>query len=76
MSKPRPGQYVRDHYGVPAFINARVTYTYGDEPRHGRITGFDGQYLLIKFDDETRHVRELFHPTWKIEYLDNPPPTG
>lgn len=69
MTKERPGQYVRDHYGVPAFIGRRVRYTGGTEVRDGRITGFDGAHLLIRFDDETRSTGNRFHPTWMIEYL-------
>jgi hypothetical protein len=67
----RPGQYVRDHYGVPAFIGRPIIYTYDNEmPRLGKITGFDGQYLIVKFDDDRgRHGRrERMHPTWEIRY--------
>lgn len=72
--KDRPGQYVRDHYGVPAFIGRRVRYTgrLGASAREGKIAGFDGQYLLVKFDDDDseRHgFRERLHPTWEMEYL-------
>jgi hypothetical protein len=63
----RPGKYVRDHYLVPAFIGVRVTYTYEGE-RHGKITGFDGARLIVKFDDETRGSRSRLHPTWQITY--------
>jgi hypothetical protein len=65
----RPGKYVRDYYRVPAFIGARVRYTYGAHSE-GTITGFDGQYLIVKMDGEGRaRRRPRYHPTWEIEYL-------
>lgn len=72
-SSDRPGGYVRNHYRVPAYIGTRVAYVWperhGGKRRVGKITGFRGQYLLIKFDDEQRGSRVLYHPTWEIEYL-------
>lgn len=64
----RPGEYVRRHYGVPARIGRPIVTTWppGTE-RPGRITGFDGQYLIVKFDD-ARRGRERLHPTWEIRY--------
>lgn len=68
MVKVRPGQYVRDYYGVPAFIGRPVVFTW-DGRHQGKITGFKGAYLLIKFDDAAENVAgEKFHPTWEIEY--------
>ena len=66
----RPGKYVRDYYRVPAYIGTRVRYTY-QGVREGTITGFDGQYILIKFDGEpaARRRQRRAHPTWEIEYL-------
>lgn len=60
----RPGQYVRDHYGVPAFIGRPIVFTC-DGRLTGKITGFDGARLLVKFDNGQRG---LLHPTWEIEY--------
>lgn len=68
-SGERPGQYVRDYYGVPAFIGARVTYEWNGPPQHGKITGFDGQYLMIRFDDGSGRG-DRYHPTWHITYGD------
>lgn len=70
----RPGKYVRDHYRVPAYIGGRVAYTWGERhgegTRYGTITGFDGQYLIVKLDGEGKvRRRDRFHPTWEIEYL-------
>lgn len=66
--KERPGQYVRDHYGVPAFIGRPIVFTWwGRTP--GKITGFDGAMLIVKLDGEPGGVR--LHPTWQVEY-----PTG
>lgn len=66
----RPGQYVRDHYRVPAFIGRRVRLTY-QGTHEGTITGFDGQYLIVKWDHEPQNVRyrPRVHPTWELEYL-------
>lgn len=70
----RPGKYVRDHYQVPAFIGTRIKYVWGERhgegTRAGKITGFDGQYLIVKFDDETKSSRTRLHPTWEVEYPD------
>lgn len=64
------GDYIRNHYSVPARVGQRVRYgaTYLDGgPREGTIAGFDGQYLLVRLDGDDHSGR--FHPTWEIEYL-------
>lgn len=63
----RPGQYVRDHYGVPAFIGRPIVFTW-NKPRPGKITGFDGAQLVVKFDDEPRGSGTRLHPTWEVQY--------
>lgn len=60
------GQYIRDYYGVPARLGSRVTYSGGQQPQAGTITGFDGAYLRIQLDGEQEVCN--YHPTWKIEY--------
>lgn len=57
------GGYVRFNYRVPAYRDGRVVVD--GEP--GTISGFDGQYLLVRFDDEAVPVPA--HPTWRVEYL-------
>ena len=68
----RPGKYVRDHYGVPAFIGRPVIFAWPSDslPRLARITGFDGALLIVKFDDERGHrgKRTRLHPTWELRY--------
>jgi len=61
---------VREHYRVPAFIGSRVRFTF-QGVHTGTITGFDGQYLIVKWDGEGRvRYRARVHPTWELEYLE------
>lgn len=70
VEKERPGTYVRGYYGVPAFIGGRIAFLWpGPQARKGKITGFDGRQLIVKFDDEAKSSRTRLHPTWKVEYL-------
>lgn len=58
------GQYVRDHYHVPAHTGGRILFN----ERPATITGFDPpHYLSVRFDSEEQ-TRAL-HPTWHVEYL-------
>ncbi|WP_197747585.1 hypothetical protein [Mycolicibacillus koreensis] len=57
-------EYVRSHYGVPAFRGQAVEV----DGRQGVITGSDGQYLRVRLDGEKHSVRA--HPTWRVRYLD------
>lgn len=59
---------MRDYYRVPAKRGGRVIGHYGP----GRITGFTGQYLRVRFD-RTLDARysEICHPTWCMRYLDD-----
>lgn len=61
-----PGSYVRDRYKVPAFLNGAVRF----EGKRGRIDGFDGPWLLVRFDDSNPadHPARI-HPT-EVDYLD------
>lgn len=61
-------EYIRNHYGVPAKIGARVKYTYKGE-KMGTITSAQGSHLMIRFDGDKKPTGP-FHPTWEIEYLD------
>lgn len=65
--------YVRQHYGVPARVGGRVAI----DGQPGVIDGFDGEYLVVLFD-EPRHGRRRWnaHPTWKVEYLPDVVPPG
>jgi hypothetical protein len=58
-------EYVRDHYGVPAFKNRRVIYN----GKPGVIKGGKGAYVLILLDGETKKV--TCHPTWEMVYLED-----
>lgn len=59
------GEYVRSHYGVPAYRDGRIHFAW--DGRNGTIVGFDGQYLLVLFDGDTEP--STLHPTWLVEYL-------
>ncbi len=57
--------YVRRHYGVPAYVGARVRI----ENREGvLVRSTTGQYVEVRFDGE-RRVTGPYHPTDGIEYL-------
>lgn len=70
MSEWRPltkGERIRQSYNVPARRGMAVKV----EGRPGRITGFRGMYLLVRFDGEHRREPTPCHPTWCVEYLDD-----
>ena len=64
--------YIREAYGVPARRGQRVRYSGGSAPKVGAITSASGQYLYIRFDGESKRTGP-FHPTWKLEYLEDQP---
>jgi len=64
--------YIRRYYGVPAKRGGRIAYTGSKNcVVTGRITGSDGQYLLIRLDGEKKSFR--YHPTWELTYLTEAP---
>ncbi len=66
-------EYIRDAYGVPAWVRGRVRYTDRDgHTSEGTITGTSGPHLLIRLDGE-RYSR-AYHPKSEgLEYLDKRP---
>ena len=60
--------YIRKSYMVPAKVGGRVRYFGGKEPAIGTIIGAEGAHLKIRLADTKR--AQPFHPTWKIDYLD------
>jgi len=58
-------KYVRDYYGVPAFIGRRVV-AYGDP---GVIAEDRGHYIGILLDCDKPGSVKNFHPIDGIEYL-------
>lgn len=62
-------RYIQDYYKVPACEGRRVEYTGDLFPKQGVIVGVRGHYIRIHFDGE-KHSKGVFHPTWKIEYLE------
>lgn len=58
-------EYVRSYYKVPAKRGMRVHV----DNKPGMITGYRGQYILVRFDDP--HVKGVWpcHPTWMITYF-------
>jgi hypothetical protein len=63
-------QVIRGWYNVPAKRGARIRYTGEKSPQLGTIVASKGSYIRIRMDGEKR--AESYHPTWEIEYLDNP----
>lgn len=61
-------EYIRKYYGVPAKRGGRVEYTGNGNSETGTICGSSGAHLRIRLDGKTRSF--LFHPTWKLRYLD------
>ena len=61
--------YIRMYYGVPAKRGGRVIVNGWP----GTITGSDGAYIKVRLDNADRS--RLFHPTWKVEYINNTPLT-
>jgi hypothetical protein len=60
-------KYIRKSYNVPAKRGMRVIAN----GKPGKITGANGSRLRILLDGNCRSL--LWHPTWRIEYLDQPP---
>jgi hypothetical protein len=58
-------EYIQKTYGVPAKRGGRVLY----KGKPGTIVSTQGPYIRIRLDDQA-HVLN-YHPTWKIEYLDD-----
>jgi hypothetical protein len=66
-------EYVRETYGVPAYVGGRVRYTPpSDEVLMGTITGERAGHVRVRFDGRRQAVN--MHPTWCLEYLDSPSP--
>lgn len=62
-------KHIRDTYGVPAKRGGRVIYYSAGGPRFGTIAGsYGASHIRIRLDGEA--VTMLFHPTWKLEYLE------
>lgn len=61
-------QYIRDTYGVPAKRGGRIEYMANGSAIQGTITGSRGAHIRVRLDGDKRSL--LFHPTWKIRYLD------
>jgi len=69
-------QYISTAYNVPAKKGQRVRYTGDKGPnkpaREGVITGAKGAHLRIRMDGDS--FSNIYHPTWEIEYLQEPQP--
>jgi hypothetical protein len=64
-------EYIRDHYGVPAYEGGMVEYGgHDDSPIVGRIVGSDNARLLVDFGALTRDGSAVLHPTWRVTYLE------
>lgn len=65
-------KWVRKNYRVPAKRGGRVRYTGCGRDELGTICSASGGRLNIRLDG-VNHTMP-FHPTWKIEYLDEVTP--
>lgn len=68
---PRPTRYamardhIRSYYGIT--ITRGMPVIYDGQP--GRVTGLDGQYLLVRLDGQAATTAPLrCHPTWRMAY--------
>ncbi len=65
-------EYIRTHYGVPAWRGGRIRFTdVNGVVWNGRITSARGAYLRVLVDDRVPGYRKrlILHPTWQIEYV-------
>ena len=65
-------KYIRDTYGVPAFIGTRVEFQPnrpGNPPWQGTIVGASSAYLRIRRDGDVKTYPGYFHPEWNLTYL-------
>lgn len=61
-------EWIRQHYGVPAYEGTEITYTWPHGERHpGKIVGHSGPHLLVSLPDLYSYPVPM-HPTWEIEY--------
>ena len=67
-------EYIRKRYGVPAKRGGRVRYTGNPDgkPVDGTITASaqGNGHLFVRLDGNKHSY--CFHPTWKLEYLEEP----
>lgn len=71
MTMDHSFSHMRDQYGVHATQGGRVIYTGSGAPQLGTIVSAEGARLRIRLDDRPDYVG-LYHPTWELEYLDDP----
>jgi hypothetical protein len=58
------GQYIRDHYAVPADRGRRILF----RGKPGVIVGFDDARLVVVLRGSSEPVP--MHPTWEVDYSD------
>ena len=64
MATRGSAEYVRRYYQVPAKRGMTIRVA----GKVARITGFRGQYLLIRYPEEPVLGLRAAHPTWAVEY--------
>ncbi len=63
-------EYIRKAYNVPAKRGGRIRY----QEREGVILGQTCGRLRVRLDGTD--ITTLLHPTWRVEYLPEPPESG
>lgn len=57
--------HIKSYYGLNITRGMPVIF----EGQPGRVTGLNGQYLLVRLDNQAPNTRPLLcHPTWRMAY--------
>jgi hypothetical protein len=56
--------HIRSYYGITITRGMPVVY----DGKPGRVTGLNGQYLLVRLNDEPTKYPLRCHPTWRVAY--------
>lgn len=68
---PRPSRYAMSREHIKSYYGLSITrgmpVVFDGQP--GRVTGLDGQYLLVRLDGQGPATPPLrCHPTWRMAY--------
>lgn len=67
MSEYYDCEYVREYYGVSAYVGKRISF----KGRLGIISEDRGNYIGVNFDDDKPGIVLNVHPTDGVEYLNS-----
>ena len=58
-------EHIRNYYGIEVKRGMPIVF----DGRPGRITGLDGQYLIVRLEHDAFGVgAQRVHPTWRVAY--------